>query len=106
HGFPVREILSIGDLVADFEQKLNILHRARKVPGGINFIGRLMIMFRDKFIAFLFSVLRRFADDLNPAGGVQDGDTSFCKFETIDAVEAAFFRFAIWLHHSSLWRRG
>jgi hypothetical protein len=33
--FPFREFVAIGDLVADFEQKLKILHRARKVPGGI-----------------------------------------------------------------------
>src|SRR5206468_5297131 len=104
--FPLRELVAIGDLVADFEQKLNILHCAGEVPSGINFIGRLMIMFCDKFVALLSSVIRWFANDLNAAGGVQDGHTSFGEFETVDAIKAAFFRFAVRFHDAFLSRRG
>ena len=63
-----------------------------------------MIMFRDKFIALLLSVAGRFADDLDSAGCVQYGHAGFGKFETIDPIEAAFFRLAARFHHAALSR--
>ena len=61
-------------------------------------------MFRDKFIALLLSVAGRFADDLDAAGCVHHGQAGFGKFETIDPIEAAFFRLAIRFHHAPLSR--
>src|SRR5206468_8371716 len=102
--FPFREFVAISDLVADFEQQLNILHGAGEIPPGINFIGRLMIMFRYKFIALLFSIFQRFAYDLDTARCVQHWYTGFRKFETVDPIEAALLRFTVWLHHTPLSR--
>ena len=104
--FPFRKFVAVGDLVANFEEKLNILHCAGEVPLGIKFVRHLVVMFRDKLIALLFSVLWRFADNLDTARKVQYGHAGFSEFETVDPIEAAFLRFAVCLHHAPLSRRG
>src|SRR6202043_3360294 len=41
------------DRVAEFHEKPQILHRARKIPVGFHLIGWLVIVARDKFLMFL-----------------------------------------------------
>src|SRR5207247_5067607 len=103
-GFPTGKFIAICDLITDFQKKLNILHCAGEVPVWINFVGRLVIMFRDKFVALLFSVPWRFADNLDAAGCMQHGHAGFCEFETVHSIETAFLRFAVRSHHAPLSR--
>src|SRR6266478_1220051 len=56
-GFPFRKFVGVGDLVADFEEKIDILDRAREVPVGIHLIGDLMIIFRVEFVGAKWPVL-------------------------------------------------
>jgi hypothetical protein len=48
--FPFRKFVAIRNLVADFEQKLNISDGAREVPIGMNFVGDLVVICRVKFV--------------------------------------------------------
>ena len=49
-GFPFREFGAVGDLVADFEKKIDILHRAGEVPIGFHFVRGLMVIVQIEFI--------------------------------------------------------
>src|SRR4030095_9719488 len=70
--FPFRELVAIGDLVADFEEKLNILHRAGEIPFGIHFVGNLMIMMRGVIVFLLLTETSRFADEIFATANIKN----------------------------------
>src|SRR5437773_11243214 len=43
-GFPFREFGTVRDFVADYKEKLRVLHRAGQIPIRFHFIGNLMVV--------------------------------------------------------------
>jgi hypothetical protein len=97
--FPFREFVAIGDLVTDFEEKLNILNRAGEFPFGIHFVGNLMIMMRRVIVFLLLTETSRFANEIFAATGIKRRYTPFGKFKMIGAIKPAFFRLTVRHHY-------
>src|SRR5262249_27121609 len=49
-GFPFGKLIAVGDLITNFEDKLNILHGTGEVPIRLNFVGNLVVICRVIFV--------------------------------------------------------
>src|SRR5215831_12720074 len=54
---PFRKLVAIGYFVTNFEYKLNILHGAREIPIGMNFVGDLVVICRVIFVGLEWRAL-------------------------------------------------
>src|SRR5882672_5530664 len=86
-GLPLRKLVAIRDLVTDFEEKLNILHRAGEIPIWINFIRHLVIIVGGVIVFLLLAEICGFADEILATTSIKRGYASFGKFEMIGAVK-------------------
>ena len=78
--FPLWGFVAIRDFLSNLKQKLNVFHCAEEIPGWINFVGRLVVMFRDVFVAFLLTLRRRAAQGARERRGDIGGDDLFGRF--------------------------
>src|ERR1700694_3682749 len=84
-GFPFGKSCAVGNLVTDFEEKLDILRRAGEVPVGFYFVGDLMVIVQIKFIRTQRCV-RCAREKVFAVADVERGQTDFGKFEIVGAI--------------------
>src|SRR5205823_7543402 len=83
-----------GYFVADFEQKLNILHGAREVPIGTNFVGDLVVVCRVEFVGPEWRRLGT-GEKMFAFADVKRRQAGFREFEIVSAINLAFVRAAV-----------
>src|SRR5947207_14116471 len=99
---PLGKLVASRGLITDFEEKLNILHRAGQIPVWINFIRHLMIIVGGVIVFLLLAEICGFADEIFATTSIKRGYASFGKFEMIGAVKTTFLRLTIGFHLSTV----
>src|ERR1700686_989080 len=100
--FPLRKSLAVRDLITHLKEKLHVFGAAGNVPLWVNLVTRLMVMFRHKLVLLLLAESRRLTDDIPARAGVERRQTHLREFKLVGAIEAAFFRLAVWIHHPAV----
>src|SRR4029450_1860105 len=91
---PFRKLVAIGYFVTNFEYKLDILHGAREVTIGTNFVGDLVVICRVKFVGLEWRGLGT-GEKMFTLADVKRGQAGFREFEIVSAINLAFVRAAI-----------